>query len=156
MNLEENRPTSPREASFIDAGLEIAAKWGENIGADKLELALKALEPQLGREHEVRMRKMDLQQEAAVREAEEAERVRRYRYRMSGLIAGVCLSIALLTAGVLVARDQPWLATLLCGPSLLALVRIFVIQRSENGDTEAVFRSAREAANASSQSPPVV
>ncbi|MEV6726362.1 hypothetical protein AB0M94_36175 [Streptomyces xanthochromogenes] len=150
----------------LNAGLAIAAKWGTTLGADKLEVALKALEPQLKREHQARMKQLDNQRalaeqrhaaaEAAAdrasamekaegeRAARNAERRRNHVYRMSGLLSGVVLSLALLSAGVAVAPTQPWLAASLCGPSLLALVKIFVLRRSDAGDIRASERAARQ------------
>ncbi|GAA3631953.1 hypothetical protein [Streptomyces iranensis] len=154
----------------INVGLAIAAQWGEALGAEKLEIALKALEPQLKREHQARMKQLDneralaAQQHAAAeaaasraaevekaaggRAARDAERRRNHVYRMSGLISGVVLSLALLGAGVVVAPTQPWLSACLCGPSLLALAKIFVLRRSDAEDIRASERAAREAATA--------
>ncbi|GHA30049.1 hypothetical protein GCM10010329_61530 [Streptomyces spiroverticillatus] len=152
---------------MISAGLNLAVRWGDAaLGPEKLQLALKALEPQLKREHEIRMRQLDdsraqaerqamLEKAAGERSVRDAERRRNHVYRMSGLIAGGGLSLALLGAGVIVAPDQPWLAAGLCGPSLLALVKVFVLRRSDSSDMKAVERAARESA-AASASPPVI
>ncbi|WP_078504277.1 hypothetical protein [Streptomyces viridochromogenes] len=175
----DNHP-APQEDPVIGAGLGIAAKWGAALGPEKLEIALRALEPQLKREHQARMRQLDnirakeerevaaaeaaaeraaaLQKAEADRAIRDAERRRNHVYRMSGLIAGVVLSLALLGAGVVVAPDQPWLAAGLCGPSLLALAKIFVLRRSETHDMKASERAARQAAASASPppSPPAV
>ncbi|WP_406452244.1 hypothetical protein OG782_18235 [Streptomyces sp. NBC_00876] len=151
---------------MISAGLDIAARWGDALGPEQLQLALKALEPQLKREHEIRMKQLDnlraqaeraatLEKAAGDRNVRDAERRRNHVYRMSGLVAGVALSLALLGAGVVVAPEQPWLAAGLCGPSLLALVKVFVLRRSDPSDMKAVERAARESAAASAP-PPIV
>ncbi|MEV8289667.1 hypothetical protein [Streptomyces niveus] len=151
---------------MISAGLDIAARWGDMLGPEKLQIALKALEPQLKREHEVRMKHLDnlraqaerdttQEKVAGERNARDAERRRNHVYRMSGLVAGGVLSLALLGAGVVVAPDQPWLAAGLCGPSLLALVKVFVLRRSDSSDMKAVERAARESANAAAPPPPI-
>ena len=136
---------------------------------------MRALEPQLKREHQIRLRHLDNQRaqaeweaaaarEAAEREADaakaashraarEAERVRKHVYRMSTLVASVLIALAMLGGGVWVAPDQPWLAVALCGPSLLALVKLFMTQRSEAADMRAASRTARDAANASAPPP---
>ncbi|MEV3872259.1 hypothetical protein [Streptomyces sp. NPDC049906] len=152
---------------MISAGLDIAARWGDALGPEKLQLALKALEPQLKREHEVRMKHLDnlraqaerkaaLEKAAGERSIKDAERRRNHVYRMSGLVSGGVLSLALLGAGVAVAPEQPWLAAGLCGPSLLALVKVFVLRRSGPVDMKAVERTARESANAAAPPPPVI
>ena len=74
-------------------------------------------------------------------------------YRMSGLIAGVVLSLALLGAGVVVAPEQPWLAAGLCGPSLLALVKVFVLRRSDAADMTAVGGIIGQAADTAAAPP---
>ncbi|QCX74329.1 hypothetical protein C9F11_03130 [Streptomyces sp. YIM 121038] len=146
-------------------------KWGAALGGpEKLEVAFKALEPQLKREHQVQLRQLDNQRaeaerQHAARQAEaerrhaarqaEAERRRNHTYRMSGLISGVLLSLSMLAGGVMIAPEQPWLAAALCGPSLLALVKVFVLQRSDRGDMKGVTRASQDAAAASAPpSPP--
>ncbi|MFI1258698.1 hypothetical protein ACH4U6_33645 [Streptomyces netropsis] len=98
------------EVRLINAGLGVAAKWGDVLGLEKLEVALKALEPQLKREYQARLKQLDNQrlraeQEAASAEAEleraaalakaegeraarDAEKRRNHVFRMSGLITG--------------------------------------------------------------------
>ncbi|AEN10795.1 MULTISPECIES: hypothetical protein [unclassified Streptomyces] len=166
----------PQEDPIITAGLGIAAKWGEVLGAEKLDVALKAMEPQLKREHQLRLRQLENQrlraeQEDARAEAEreraaalakaegeraarDAEKRRNHVFRMSGLITGAVLALCLLGAGVAVAPAQPWLAAGLCGPSLLAVLKIVVLRRSDAADMKATERIAREAA--ASAAPPLV
>ncbi|MFJ4008198.1 hypothetical protein [Streptomyces sp. NPDC090026] len=178
MSPEENPrlPATQSADPVISAGLEIAMKWGTALGGpEKLEVAFKALEPQLKREHQIRLRQLDNQRAQAERDAsaaqaaaertaavaraeaervaQEADRRRNHIYRMSGLICGVVICLALLGSGVAVAPDQPWLATLLCGPSLLALVKIFVLRRSDVDDIRATSRASRDAASASAPPP---
>lgn len=165
----------PQEDPIITAGLGIAAQWGEVLGAEKLEIALKAMEPQLKREHQLRIKQLDNQryraeQEAAGRGAEreraaalakaegeraarDAEKHRNHVFRMSGLITGAVLALSLLGAGVAVAPSQPWLAAGLCGPSLLAVLKIVVLRRSDAGDVKATERTVRQAA--ASPTPPL-
>lgn len=169
-------PTENLPDPIIHAGLAIAAQWGEALGAEKLEIALKALEPQLKREHQARMKQLDnqralaeqqhvaaeaaasrtaeVEKNAGERAARDAERRRNHVYRMSGLVSGVVLSLALLSSGVVVAPTQPWLSACLCGPSLLALAKIFVLRRSDAGDIRASARAAREAATAATPPQP--
>ncbi|MFH9663601.1 hypothetical protein ACH4NF_35600 [Streptomyces sp. NPDC017248] len=169
MSLEENLPAPVTQPdSVASAGLEIAMKWGAALGGpEKLEVALRALEPQLKREHQMRLRQLEnqraqaeieaatiketVEREAAAakadaeRQARDAERRRKHAFRIYTLIASVLLSLSMLAAGVWVAPDQPWLAIALCGPSLLSLAKLFLTQRSDPADMQAVGRAARDA-----------
>lgn len=140
----------------LSTGMGIAARWGEVLGPEKLQVAMVAVEKQLKREHEMAMRRLDLKAEAADRERREE---RAHRRHMAGLAAGVAISSVLLGAGVYVARDAWWLATLLCGPSLLALAKIFVLRRSDPDDMKVLGRMAQAStasAERGQQPPPVL
>ncbi|WP_228978575.1 hypothetical protein [Streptomyces sp. DH12] len=94
--------------------------------------------------------------EQAARAQREAAAHRRY---MAGLVAGTVVALGMLGAGVYAARDFWWLSVLLCGPSLLALVKIFVLRRSDAADMEAVSVATRRGMNAAqppASPPPVV
>ncbi|WP_330306205.1 MULTISPECIES: hypothetical protein [unclassified Streptomyces] len=156
-------PTGPDPV--LSAGMNIAMKWGEVLGPEKLEIALKALEPQLKRDHQAFMKRLDMQREAAERadaaaaaaaerEAQEKQEQRRHNRHMAGLAVGAVVAIAMLGAGVYVAQDAWWLAALLCGPSLLALAKIFVLRRSDPDDMKFVAGAARSSTNAASQVQP--
>ncbi|WP_069765315.1 hypothetical protein [Streptomyces sp. LUP47B] len=165
-----------RQDPVLSAGMDIAMKWGEVLGPEKLEIALKALEPQLKRDHLTLMKRLDMQREAAERAdtaaaaaaereaheraaaAERAARDRQEQLRhsrhMAGLVVGAVVAIAMLGAGVYVAQEAWWLATLLCGPSLLALAKIFVLRRSDPDDMKFVSNTARTSTNSASQAQP--
>ncbi|WP_405597539.1 hypothetical protein OG741_13825 [Streptomyces sp. NBC_01410] len=194
MSLDDHRPTVPGADPFIAAGMSVAAQWGAALGGpEKLEVSLKALEPILKREHQVRLRQLDFQEAAATRKeaaaarkeaaeeaaaarkeaAEEAAEARRaaaaqadaervaleadnkrqHTYRIATLIAGMVASIVMLGSGIYVAPDNAWLAAGLCGPSMLALVKIFVLKKSDAADMRASERTAREAANVGAPPP---
>lgn len=172
-------PSGENTDPVLSAGLSIAMKWGVALGPEKLEIALKALEPQLKRDHQALMHRIASEREAAERadaaasaaaerassaaEAEAARRARENRDKrahsrhMVGLTVGAVIAIAMLGAGVYVVKDAWWLAALLCGPSLLALAKIFVLRRSDPDDMKFVSAAARNATNAASQvqQPPV-
>ncbi|MDQ0601941.1 hypothetical protein QF037_006286 [Streptomyces canus] len=156
----ENSSTSPMRRDddpLVSAGLEIAMKWGAALGGpDQLKVALEALEPQLKREHQIRLRQLDAQRQAAERKARSEREVRQHRFRMASLIVGGLMSIAMLGAGVYVARDVWWLAMVLCGPSLIAILKIVVLRRSEASDMTAVAAAARGATNAAAQAQPPI
>ncbi|MEU2674809.1 hypothetical protein ABZ622_39465 [Streptomyces sp. NPDC007164] len=138
-------------------GLEIAVQWAE-LPAEHLQVALKALEPQLRREHELRM-----EQEKAVRKlelerlrlaAEEAQAKRSHSLYMVGLGAGFIVTLGMLTGAVIVGvQGQAWLAAMLSGPSVLALAGLFVLRKSDSAQVQTVARSQRSALNAA-QAPP--
>ncbi|AZM56298.1 hypothetical protein DMA15_29965 [Streptomyces sp. WAC 01529] len=78
---------------------------------------------------------------------------------MQCAIIGATIAVAMLGAGVYVAQDAWRLATLLCGPSLLALGKIFVLRRSDPDDRKAdgrATRSSTAAAEQAQQQPPVI
>lgn len=154
-------------ATLLPAALNIASQWSA-LPPEHLREALKALEPQLAREHELRVRAQDARQqrmavdadrEKARAEAElekvradaastEARQKRAHVYRMSGLAAGLTISVAMLVAAVQVASEAQWLSVVFAGPGLVALVKIFVLMRSDPDDIRQVARAARDASAA--------
>ncbi|MER5782782.1 hypothetical protein ABT104_13830 [Streptomyces mobaraensis] len=156
----------PTDDPVVSAGIEIAMKWGAALGGpEQLKVAFEALEPQLRREHQIRLKQLELQRENAQRQAVDAVRAaertarevrerRQHTFRMAGLYAGVVVSVAMLGAGVYIAKDVWWLATLLCGPSLIALVKIFVLRRSDEADMRAAVSGSRYAMDAAGQGQP--
>ncbi|MER7916509.1 MULTISPECIES: hypothetical protein [unclassified Streptomyces] len=167
MNAEDNTALpDPIGDPVLSAGFEIAMKRGAALGGpEQLKIAFEALEPQLKREHQLRLRQIDSQREDRRRAAEEATRTaehsfrearerRQHTFRMASLCAGAIVSVAMLGAGVYIARDVWWLATLLCGPSLIALVKIFVLRRGDTDDMRTVARAARNVTNAAAQAQP--
>lgn len=142
---------TPESDPIVSAGLEIAMRWGQTLGAEKLDIALKALEPELRRAHRERMTRLEMQRQAAERELQERRDQRAHKRHLTGVIVGAAIAVAMLGAGVFVAADAWWLAALLCGPSLLALAKVFVLNRSDAEDMKAVSAGARTATNAAAQ-----
>lgn len=143
----------------LSAGLSIAKQWGEALGPEQLRVALEALEPQLKRDHRALMKRLEMQAAQLEQEVRERREERAHRRHMAGLLAGSGVAVAMLGAGVYVASDAWWLATFLCGPSLLALAKVFVLRRSDQDDMKFLSRTARSSTNAASQAtqqPPVV
>ncbi|MFJ5155004.1 hypothetical protein ACIQCF_26120 [Streptomyces sp. NPDC088353] len=137
--------------------MQVALQWKE-LDADHLAAAMSAMEPSLRREHRERMARLEMRHEAARWEHEDRQQQRRYRRRVAELVVGAVVAVAMLGSGVYVAPESWWLSTLLCGPSLLALVKIFVLRRSDPGDMAAVAGAARTSTNAGTpqQPPPAV
>jgi hypothetical protein len=138
-------------------GLEIAMQWAE-LPAEHLQVALKALEPQLRREHELRMaQQVALQQlelESLRLQAREKSASRSHMLLITGLIAGFLLSAGMLTGAVIIGMEgHVALASMLSGPSVLALASLFVLRRSDVNQTRAVAR-AQAAASQAAQAPP--
>lgn len=140
-------------------GLEIAMQWAD-LPAEHLQVALKALEPQLRREHELRMA-----QQAAVQQVElenlrlqsrEKAARRSHLLLISGLVAGFLLSAGMLAGAIVVGREgHVALASMLSGPSVLALASLFVLRRTDAAQTRATAQAHATATQASPGPPPV-
>ncbi|MEU1515687.1 hypothetical protein ABZ490_26680 [Streptomyces sp. NPDC005811] len=153
----------PQDDPVVAAGLDIAMKWGAALGGpEKLKIALEALEPQLKREHQIRLRQLDMQRDATVRAEENAkaaadgmlrlEREKRlHALRMTGLYLSAVISVAMLVVGVYVAKDMWWLSLFLWGPSLVAMGKLYALRRSDPDDMKALSLGTRTATNAAQQ-----
>jgi hypothetical protein len=120
--------TDDREARQRTA-LELAMEWAE-LPPEYLQVALAALEPQLVREHEVRLKRLDIVGEKA-RQA--------FRLRAWGLAAGFLTAVAGLAATLVLGLEhQPWLAAVCSGPSIVVLAKVFVLRRSDPDDVRQV------------------
>ncbi|GAB1824665.1 hypothetical protein HerbRD11066_78310 [Herbidospora sp. RD11066] len=124
--------------------LEIALEWSK-LPPRHLEVALKALNPQLEREHQLRLLQLQL-------EAQEKKESRKHAMHMVSIGVGCLVALAMLGAAVVLGiNDQPWLAAILAGPSVLALVKVFVLRRTDPVDMEKLFRSQRAVLSAMPQ-----
>ncbi|MYS40655.1 hypothetical protein GTY23_05230 [Streptomyces sp. SID5998] len=144
---------TPDEDPIISAGMQIAMQWRE-LGAEQLKAALEAMEPELRREHRQLMLRLEMQRAAEERRYEERREQRAHKRQITEVIVGAVLALAMLGAGVYVAPHSWWLATLLCGPSLLALIKVFVLRRSDPDDMKYVAGAARTSTNAAGQGQP--
>jgi len=151
-----------REAADVprhqQTGLEIAMQWAD-LPVEHLQVALKALEPQLRREHELRMaeqsalRKLEI--EAIRAQAQEAAARRSHTLLITGLVAGFLLSAGMLVGAVIVGvAGHVVLASMLSGPSVIALASLFVLRRSDSVHTRAVARTQNAAIQAGANPPP--
>lgn len=159
MNLEDSSaaPLSRSDDPLVSAGLEMAMKWGAALGGpEQLKIAFEALEPQLRREHQIRLKQLEAQRLTAERLIRADREARQHRFKMTSLMVGAVMSIAMLGAGVYVAKDVWWLAMLLCGPSLIAIMKIVVLRRSDAADMTAVASATRGATSAAAQAQPPV
>ena len=98
--------------------------------------------------------RLELEREASQREHDDRQQQRAGQRRTIELSVGAAIALAMLGAGVYVAPNAWWLSTLLCGPSLLALAKIFVLGRSDPGDMNAVAGASRTSTNAAGQAQP--
>jgi hypothetical protein len=132
----------PDEKPSASHAVQIARMWAR-VPAEHLEIALKALEPELQREHERQLeilRHENAYRLEALEQEKETSRQRHLRY-LCGLWAGFTTAIGMLTGAIAVGvHGQLWLAALLTGPSLIALAKIFVLRRSDRTDVPQ-FRS---------------
>ncbi|MFF4772538.1 hypothetical protein ACFY05_06735 [Microtetraspora fusca] len=118
-------------------GLEIAMQWAQ-LPPEHLQLALKALEPQLKREHAYRMEALRIQQEHAQRAVR-----RKYAIYLTTLVGGFVIIVGLLVGGVITGiNEEPWLAIALSSPSLVALISIFALLRSSGEELRELRRVA--------------
>lgn len=129
-------------------GLDLALEWSQ-LPPKHLEIALRALDPQLEREHQFRVLQLQL-------DLQEKQEARKHVMHMAGIAVGCFVALAMLGAAVALGINaQPWLAAILSGPSILALVKVFVLRRSDPGDMEKLFRAHRAALGAIPQQPPL-
>ncbi|MFV6032346.1 hypothetical protein [Streptomyces sp. NPDC056264] len=123
-------------------------------------MALKALDPQLRREHKERMLQLEMQRDASERASRVTRDERVHKRYLATLVTGGVMASGMLGAGVFVAQDRWWLSILLCGPSLIALSKIIFLRRSDEYDMKAVLRATHSGMNAAGQaqppSPPIV
>jgi predicted lipid-binding transport protein (Tim44 family) len=134
----------PSPNSQVSA-FEIALQWA-NLPPEHLRIALTALEPQLARDHELCVQRLAMQ---------EAKDRRTHMLYMFGMMAGFILAAAMLGAAVVVGiNGQAWLAALLSGPSMIALVTLFILRRSDASTIKTVEQSQHEALQAANQSIP--
>lgn len=148
--------TEPGEVAASLGGLEIARAWAD-VPADHLEVALKALEPQLVRDREYRTAQQQIDRELQLRAMDVAENRARQSHALylSGLVAGFVITVGMLAGAVIVGSDdQPWLAAMLSGPSVLALATIFVLRRSDAAQSRAVARGQRSVLDVLAPTPP--
>ncbi|MFC9432091.1 hypothetical protein [Streptomyces sp. NPDC056987] len=139
--------TNQSEPAASRGGLDIAREWA-NLPPDHLEIALKALGPQLERDHEYRMKVIQLEYELAGAK-------QTHTLYLVGLVAGFVISVGMLIGAVIVgSNDQPWLAAMLSGPSVLALTTVFVLRRSDTAQSRAVAHSQQLALDAAAQASP--
>ncbi|WP_143076571.1 hypothetical protein [Streptomyces sp. MUSC 14] len=126
------------------SGLEIALQWAQ-LPPEHLEVALKALDPELARQHEWRL------EEARLKSLEAKDR-RVHQLYFVGLIAGFVLAVGMLTAAVIVGvNGSPWLAAMLSGPSVLSLAGLFVLRRVDSDSARQIARAQSSALSAAYQ-----
>ncbi|KOU30192.1 hypothetical protein ADK53_28655 [Streptomyces sp. WM6373] len=150
------------------SGLDYALQWAQ-LPSDHLQIALKALEPELKRTHEFRMQQDAHRQELELERLrlesaqkqlqdqltfDETQAKRSHTLYMVGLIAGFVISAGMLTAAVIVGiNNQPWLAAMLAGPSVISIASLFVLRKNDKTLNAATEQSHRRALNASQQPP---
>jgi len=119
-------------------GLEIVLQWAQ-LPPEHLEIALKAIEPELAREHEWRL-------EQARSKALDDRDCRAHSLYLGGLVAGFILAAGMLTGAVFVGmHGSPWLAAVLSGPSAISLAGLFLLRRIDSVQAREAGRAHRSA-----------
>jgi hypothetical protein len=144
---------SQQQDITLSAAMNVAMQW-KDLEPAHLTAALSALEPSLKREHRERLARLEALHVSEERQYTERQQQREHKLHMATLITGATVALAMMAGGVYVAADAWWLSILLCGPSLLALAKVFVLKRSDPGDMDAVTRAGRTATNAAGQAQP--
>ncbi|MFD4955188.1 hypothetical protein [Streptomyces sp. NPDC058451] len=160
MNRGDQLPAdwAPNDDPTSLAAMHVAMQWKE-LDPAHLAAAMAAMEPSLRREHRERLTRMQMQREAAQQDLEERQRARTDRRRMVEVVCGTVVALAMLGGGIYAAPHSWWLSTLLCGPSLLALTKVFVLGRSDPDDMKLLSAAARVSTDSAgraqaSQQPP--
>ncbi|MGW4541692.1 hypothetical protein ACWEOP_27985 [Streptomyces chartreusis] len=136
----------PPPSAGRSSGLEIVLQWAQ-LPPEHLEIALKAIEPELAREHEWRM------EQARLKVLDTRDR-RAHALYLGGLAAGFILAGGMLTGAVFVGMNgSPWLASLLSGPSLISLAGLFLLRRIDPAHARETGRAHRAALGLISQQP---
>ncbi|MBL1101708.1 hypothetical protein [Streptomyces coffeae] len=132
------------QASQQPDSLEIALQWAE-LPPEHLKIALQALEPELARQHQLRLLRAQL-------EAQEAKERRSHLLYLGGLVGGFFIVVAMLTGAVIVGtKGLPWLSAMLAGPSVLSLAGLFVLRRTESDSARHVAAAHGAALDTASQ-----
>ncbi|WP_132838583.1 hypothetical protein [Streptomyces sp. BK205] len=139
-------------AQWADAPPEV---FKAALATAKAERALRSEETvlRLRLNFELEKQRLQAQKDEGEREARATMARLRHRRHVVNVSAGAVISIALLGAGIAVVGPAPWLSVILCGPSLLALAKVFVLHRSDPDDMKLLARSSDNATNAASQTP---
>ncbi|MEW2615028.1 hypothetical protein AB0937_33570 [Streptomyces sp. NPDC047880] len=141
----------------FDAMISAAASQAALLSQEtvlRMRLDHEAKMARLRIEAEITNRQAEAEKERTARENQLAIERLRHRRHLVNVSAGALISIALLAAGVLVADTAIWLSLLLCGPSLLALAKVYVLSRSDPDDMKVVGRGTQSATNAATNAQP--
>jgi hypothetical protein len=126
-------------------------KWSA-VPPEHLKVALAALEPQLRREHQVRLAQIrgELQRRSEELHAQEVAARRAHVLFLVGLVAGFVLSAGMLAGAIIVGdHGHVGLASILCGPSVVALASVFVLRRTDTARSQDLAHAQHDAIGAS-------
>ncbi|WP_345695865.1 hypothetical protein [Kitasatospora terrestris] len=134
----------------LELAHKIAREWAD-VPASHLAAAFAAMEPQLQRTHEYRMRQADHEHKQRLLELKDADRQyelelarsrerldrteKAHRQHLVGVAAGAAVSLSCIGGAIWFgAAGHYWPMAILVGPVLIALTKMFVLRRSEPGD----------------------
>ena len=113
---------------------QIAKMWAE-IPPEYLERALSALDRNQKRDHEYRLE---------VLRQKQREKQNKHVLYLRGLWAGLAIVVVMLGAAVVVGlNNQPSLAIAFTGPSLIALVTLFVMRNTNKAYAKRIVKAER-------------
>lgn len=126
------------------SALELANQWAQ-LPPEHLAAAIKALGPQLRREHQLRQEEL---RQIALQEHHS------YMLYIMGMIAGFAIALTSLVAAIILGKQNPTLAGILAGPGLASVITTFVLRRSGRADAQRQQSNSKSATavDASSQS----
>ncbi|WP_309317407.1 hypothetical protein [Streptomyces salinarius] len=152
-----------RNDFFAEEARRLASLWG-GLPPEHFRVAVAAAKAEASLRSQERVLQMRLSHEAHVqsvhaeKEAREAEALAtleaakhdaavataklRHRRHVIDVSAGLTVCIALLVVAVLAIDVASWLSAVLCGPSLLALAKVFVLRRSDPDDMRILGRTS--------------
>jgi hypothetical protein len=128
-------------SSSLESSTDLAAMMNAvaQLPPEQFELALKAVETQLARDHELRM-------EQERNRLVEAESVRSHALFTRGLVAGFVVVIGMVTGSVVVGvQGHVWLSASLSGPGVIVLASLFVLRRLDAKQLRLVSRGQANA-----------
>ncbi|MER6299144.1 hypothetical protein ABT247_06145 [Kitasatospora sp. NPDC001539] len=109
--------------------LEIAKAWA-GLPIETFQAALAALEPQLVREHDLRI----LEQRRIEQEGQ-----RKHRLAAIGLFIGSIIAIISIGAAIYFGISQNfWAMALVLGPTAFVMIKVFVLRKSDPEDARAL------------------
>ncbi|MGW7529274.1 hypothetical protein [Streptomyces sp. NPDC054783] len=152
---QPQQPESLQDDSLAAEAHRLVAQWFD-APPEVLRSALATIKAERALRSRENVLRLELNHELEKERIQAAAQTERLRHRrhVVNVSVGAVISITLLGGGITVVDSAPWLSVILCGPSLLALAKVFVLHRSDPDDMKLLSRASNNATNAASQPPP--